>query len=284
VWRTYRYLSGSKLRRLFNCMRAPGVQAVVVLRCGQWLATRSILLRVFLEPVYFLLNGLMKILWGIELPRSARIGPGLYIGHFGGITVSGGAVIGNNCNLSQNVTIGEAGFGEAYGVPVIGDNAYIAVGARLFGKITIGNNVRSAPTRLSTRMCRTMRSWRLIRDSGSFHSMGMDRMFPQCLRKRVLQSLEGRKTGPAQSGSAPPSLPGIVTSSAVEFFGSFLRRRGVLSGCPVKHSSHNGPMTARDVSSKYRVGHAEQSGPKCHSWVPRLRRYACFLRSITMAG
>jgi serine O-acetyltransferase len=100
------------------------------------------LLRLFLEAVYFVLNGLMKILWGIELPRSARIGPGLYIGHFGGITVAGGAVIGSNCNLSQNVTIGGAGFGETYGVPVIGDNAYIAVGARLFGRITIGDNVK----------------------------------------------------------------------------------------------------------------------------------------------
>lgn len=140
--RTYRYLSGSKLRRLINCARAPGVQVVIVLRFGQWLQTRSILLRVLLEPVYFVLNGLMKILWGIELPRSARFGPGLYIGHFGGITVSGGTVIGNNCNLSQNVTIGEAGSGETYGAPVIGDNAYIAVGARLFGRITIGNNVK----------------------------------------------------------------------------------------------------------------------------------------------
>ena len=142
MWRTYRYLAGGKLRRLVNCMRAPGVQAVVVLRFGQWLQTQSILLRVFLEAVYFVLNGLMKILWGIELPRSARIGPGLYIGHFGGITVSGGAVIGSNCNLSQNVTIGEAGVGETFGAPVIGDNAYIAVGARLFGRITIGNNVK----------------------------------------------------------------------------------------------------------------------------------------------
>ena len=140
--RTYRYLRGSKLRRIVNCMRAPGVQAVVVMRFGQWLQTQSILLRALLEPGYFVLNGLIKILWGIELPRSARIGPGLYIGHFGGITVHGRAVIGTNCNLSQNVTIGEAGVGKAFGVPVIGDNAYIAVGARIFGKINIGNNVK----------------------------------------------------------------------------------------------------------------------------------------------
>ena len=142
VWRTYRYLSGSKLRRMVDCARAPGVQVMVVLRFGQWLQTQSILLRILLEAVYFVLNGAMKILWGIELPRSARIGPGLYIGHFGGITLSAGTVIGNNCNLSQNVTIGEAGSGATLGSPVIGDNVYIAVGARIFGRITIGNNVK----------------------------------------------------------------------------------------------------------------------------------------------
>ena len=140
--RTYRYLNGSKLRRLINCARAPGVQAVAVLRFGQWLPTLSIPLRIILEPVYFVLNGAIKILWGIELPRSARIGPGMYIGHFGGITVSAGTVIGNNCNLSQNVTIGVAGSGALFGAPVIGNNVYIAVGARIFGRITIGNDVK----------------------------------------------------------------------------------------------------------------------------------------------
>jgi serine O-acetyltransferase len=40
------------------------------------------------------------------------------------------------------VTIGIAGTGDKLGAPVLGDNVYIAPGARLFGKITIGNNVK----------------------------------------------------------------------------------------------------------------------------------------------
>lgn len=142
VRRTYGYLSGSKLLRVVNCARAPGVQAILVLRFGQWLKTRSVLIRVLLELVYFVLNGLIKIIWGIELPRAVRIGPGLYIGHFGGITVSRDSAIGSNCTISQNITLGATGEGENYGAPVIGDNTYIAPGARLFGKITIGNNVK----------------------------------------------------------------------------------------------------------------------------------------------
>ncbi|HTN65138.1 MAG TPA: serine acetyltransferase, partial [Burkholderiaceae bacterium] len=84
------------------------------------------------------LNGLVKIVWGIELPRGATIGPGLYIGHFGGITISPDAVLGRNCNVSQGITIGYSG----RGVPVIGDNVYIAPGARVFGKISVGSNVK----------------------------------------------------------------------------------------------------------------------------------------------
>src|SRR5262245_24284971 len=79
---------------------------------------------------------------GIELPRPTSLGPGLYIGHFGGITISRHAKIGMRCSISQNVTIGVSGQGEKGGAPVIGDDVYIGPGARLFGKITIGDNAK----------------------------------------------------------------------------------------------------------------------------------------------
>jgi len=71
--RAYAMLDGGRLRRLAGCARAPGVQAVTVYRFGQWLADRSLPVRLLLEPAYFVLNGLVKMLWGIELPRRARI-------------------------------------------------------------------------------------------------------------------------------------------------------------------------------------------------------------------
>jgi len=140
--RTYGYLQGGRLRRTLNCLRAPGVQAVIVFRFGQWLDSQPALLKLLLQPIYFVLNGLVQIMWGIELPRSATIGPGLYIGHFGGIIIAPGVTIGRNCNLSQHVTIGLSGQGEKAGVPTIGDNVYIAPGAQVFGKISVGNNVK----------------------------------------------------------------------------------------------------------------------------------------------
>ena len=142
IRRTFDYLEGSQVMRVLHCARSPGVHTVVVYRLGQWLGRQSALVRIFVEPIFLLLQLSVRICWGIELPRAARIGPGLYIGHFGGITISRDAVIGSNCNISQQVTVGVAGTGAKRGVPIIGDNVYIGPGARIFGKIRVGNNVQ----------------------------------------------------------------------------------------------------------------------------------------------
>ena len=140
--RRYAMTSGNTLKRVLSCARAPGVHAVLVLRFGQWSRRRPKLLRILFDPIYVILDFMIQALWGIEIPRGAKIGPGLYIGHYGGITVSSRAVIGRDCNVSQNITLGVSGAGTKRGAPSIGDNVYIGPGARLFGNITIGNNVK----------------------------------------------------------------------------------------------------------------------------------------------
>jgi len=66
-----------------------------------------------------------------------HIGPGLFIQH-GYATAIGGKTIGVNCWINQEVTIGQVkGDGDC---PIIGDNVRIAAGAKVFGKITVGNN------------------------------------------------------------------------------------------------------------------------------------------------
>lgn len=37
---------------------------------------------------------------------NTKIGEGLYLGHHGSVVINQGVVIGNNCNIAQNVTIG----------------------------------------------------------------------------------------------------------------------------------------------------------------------------------
>ncbi|NAS29831.1 serine acetyltransferase [Flavobacteriaceae bacterium R38] len=82
----------------------------------------------------------IEIITGISLPYSAQIGKGFYIGHFGNIIINGKAIIGENCNISQGVTIGVSGRGKKRGVPLIKDNVYIGVNAVIVGNITIGTN------------------------------------------------------------------------------------------------------------------------------------------------
>lgn len=83
----------------------------------------------------------IEIITGISIPASAQIGKSFYIGHFGGIILNAKTIIGDNCNISQGVTIGISGLGENRGVPVIGNNVYVGANAVLAGKISIGNDV-----------------------------------------------------------------------------------------------------------------------------------------------
>lgn len=140
--RVHQLISGNLIKKIVGCYRSPGLHAVATYRFGHWLKTRGLVTRVILEPVHLFLSHRIRTRWGIEISRSAKIGPGLYIGHYGGITISGLAKIGKNVNISQLVTIGVSGLGEKKGAPTIGDNVYIAPGAKLFGNIKIGNNVK----------------------------------------------------------------------------------------------------------------------------------------------
>jgi serine O-acetyltransferase len=142
--RLYRSFDGGGVRKIVLTLLAPGAHAVTAFRFGNWLLGQPKLVRLVLDPVYHVLDVLVHVLWGIEISRHAVVAPGLIIGgsHFGGITVSGRAVLGRDCTISQQVTIGMSGQGERAGVPVIGDCAYIGPGARVFGKIVVGNNVK----------------------------------------------------------------------------------------------------------------------------------------------
>lgn len=61
-----------------------------------------------------------------------------------GIFISGGAKIGKNCVIFQQVTVGSITLPDSIGVgaPVLGDNVYIGAGAKIVGSVVVGNNVR----------------------------------------------------------------------------------------------------------------------------------------------
>lgn len=82
-------------------------------------------------------NRLFHACW---IPGSATIGRGTRLGYWGaGTVIHSNAIIGKNCMIAQGVTIGR-NFGDKK-VPIIGDDVYVGPGSKIFGEITIGNNV-----------------------------------------------------------------------------------------------------------------------------------------------
>ena len=75
--------------------------------------------------------------YGIQISPQMKLGYGLYIGHGVSIVINPGTIIGNNCNISQNLTIG-----TNHGTPAtIGDNVYIGPGVCIVENVKIGDNV-----------------------------------------------------------------------------------------------------------------------------------------------
>jgi serine O-acetyltransferase len=76
----------------------------------------------------------------VSIPHAAAVGPGLFIGHFGGIVVNERATIGCNCNLSHGVTIGQTNRGPRKGCPTIGDGVFLGPGCTIIGMVSVGHN------------------------------------------------------------------------------------------------------------------------------------------------
>jgi serine O-acetyltransferase len=88
-----------------------------------------------------LIYAIPALLIGVRISSKAKIGRGLFIGHYGGIFI-GPIEMGKYCNVSHEVTIGLGRRGtELDGIPKIGEYVWIGAGAKIFGKIRVGNNV-----------------------------------------------------------------------------------------------------------------------------------------------
>ena len=88
-----------------------------------------------------LITLLIFLIYNSKIPFQAKIGKGTKLGYGGiGVVIHSKSKIGNQCVISQQVTIG-GGNSKYPGLPTIGDNVYIAKGAIVFGGISIGNNV-----------------------------------------------------------------------------------------------------------------------------------------------
>lgn len=81
---------------------------------------------------------------GIEIHPAAAIGKGLVIDHGMGVVIGETAVLGDNCTLYQNVTLGGTGKDQGKRHPTLGNNVLVGTGAKVLGPFKVGDNSRIA--------------------------------------------------------------------------------------------------------------------------------------------
>ena len=150
TWSQYKYYVKADLFRITGEITWRCFIKTLRYDCGFrycfWMRTCNYLatvrrIRFFLLPFARYFHSQYTFKYGISIPYTTHIGYGFYIGHFGGIVINKNCVIGNNCNISQGVTLGQTNRGAKKGTPVIGDRVYIGPGAVVIGNIKVGNNV-----------------------------------------------------------------------------------------------------------------------------------------------
>ncbi|MEH7108928.1 MULTISPECIES: serine O-acetyltransferase [Bacillaceae] len=77
---------------------------------------------------------------GIEIHPGAKIGRRFFIDHGMGIVIGETCEIGDNVTVFQGVTLGGTGKEKGKRHPTIKDNVLISTGAKVLGSITIGEN------------------------------------------------------------------------------------------------------------------------------------------------
>ncbi len=132
-----------------NLWLNPAVWSIAVYRFSHYSFTgrAPALLRLPFKVLALILFKLCVIILEMDLDPQATIGPGLYIGHIGGVHINPGAILGRNCDVAHRVTIGASAMGRS-GIPVLGDDVYIGTGATLVGKIRIGDGAKIAANTL----------------------------------------------------------------------------------------------------------------------------------------
>lgn len=81
---------------------------------------------------------------GIEIHPAAQLGKGVFIDHGMGVVIGETTVVGDNCTIYQNVTLGGTGKDVGKRHPTLGNNVLVGSGAKVLGPFTVGDNARIA--------------------------------------------------------------------------------------------------------------------------------------------
>lgn len=113
-----------------------GFHAIIFHRIAHWFQKKNF------KFIARLISQTSRFLTGIEIHPGAVIGEGLFIDHGMGVVIGETCEIGNNVTLYQGVTLGGTGKEKGKRHPTIGNNVVVSSGAKVLGSIKIGNNVK----------------------------------------------------------------------------------------------------------------------------------------------
>lgn len=113
-----------------------GLHAIWSYRVAHWFWKRKWL---FLAR---LISQWGRFFTGIEIHPAAKIGQRFFIDHGMGVVIGETCEIGDNVTIYQGVTLGGTGNEKGKRHPTVEDNVLISTGAKVLGSITIGKNAK----------------------------------------------------------------------------------------------------------------------------------------------
>lgn len=126
------------IKRSAEVFLYPSFYALLFHRWGHW----------FYERKHFfvarLISQIARGLTGIEIHPGAKIGKGLFIDHGMGVVIGETCEIGDNVTIYHGVTLGGTGKDHGKRHPTIGNNVMISTGAKVLGPFKVGDNSRIA--------------------------------------------------------------------------------------------------------------------------------------------
>jgi serine O-acetyltransferase len=142
----YRYRGKADRRSFFSAyIHDPGFRFTYYLRKVGYYSKRKRSFGIFGYVYNRIMLHHYQFKYGFDISPSTSIGPGLYLGHFGGIVISPFATLGANVNITKGATIGAASRGARTGAPTLEDRVWVGANAIIVGKVTIGREAMIAP-------------------------------------------------------------------------------------------------------------------------------------------
>lgn len=124
---------------------------VFFFRVGTFLKTKQNIAARLLYKLIGLWYVRKQLLTGIQLPLGTDVGGGLAFIHFSNIVIAESCKIGKNCTILQGVTLGHSFSAKNDGVPTLGDNVVVFAGAKVLGKVKVGDKAVIAANAVVTK-------------------------------------------------------------------------------------------------------------------------------------